>query len=76
MTIRLRLATCNFQACMFVILLDSSCTLHVVCILKPEEPIGLFMVEIFHMRRKFDVDTNTIVCLMCSHSSRRTYVLD
>ncbi|KAK4346805.1 hypothetical protein RND71_033144 [Anisodus tanguticus] len=29
----------------------------VLCIRKPEEPIDLFMVEIMHMRHKFDVDT-------------------
>ncbi|KAF3623995.1 putative ultraviolet-B receptor UVR8-like [Capsicum annuum] len=29
----------------------------VLCIRKPEEAIDLFMVEIMHMRHKFDVDT-------------------
>ncbi|RWW47974.1 hypothetical protein BHE74_00046002 [Ensete ventricosum] len=29
----------------------------VLCIRKPDEPIDLFMVEIMHMRHKFDVDT-------------------
>ena len=34
----------------------------VLCIRKPEEAIDLFMVEIMHMRHKFDVDTR-LVCL-------------
>jgi hypothetical protein len=34
----------------------------VLCIRKPEESIDLFMVEIMHMRHKFDVDTR-LVCL-------------
>lgn len=33
----------------------------VLCIRKPEEAIDLFMVEIMHMRHKFDVDTR-LVC--------------
>ena len=33
-----------------------------LCIRKPEEAIDLFMVEIMHMRHKFDVDTR-LVCL-------------
>ena len=33
-----------------------------LCIRKPDEPIDLFMVEIMHMRHKFDVDTR-LVCL-------------
>ncbi|XP_065620340.1 T-complex protein 1 subunit zeta 1 [Quercus suber] len=33
----------------------------VLCIRKPEEGIDLFMVEIMHMRHKFDVDTR-LVC--------------
>ncbi|KAJ6364839.1 hypothetical protein OIU76_029749 [Salix suchowensis] len=32
----------------------------VLCIRKPEEAIDLFMVEIMHMRHKFDVDTRLI----------------
>ncbi|CAA2938422.1 T-complex 1 subunit zeta 1 [Olea europaea subsp. europaea] len=36
----------------------------VLCIRKPEEPIDLFMVEIMHMRHKFDVDTR-LVCNTC-----------
>ncbi|TQD78563.1 hypothetical protein C1H46_035887 [Malus baccata] len=32
----------------------------VLCIRKPEEPIDLFMVEIMHMRHKFDVDTRLV----------------
>lgn len=35
--------------------------LQVLCIRKPEEAIDLFMVEIMHMRHKFDVDTR-LVC--------------
>lgn len=35
--------------------------LQVLCIRKPEESIDLFMVEIMHMRHKFDVDTR-LVC--------------
>lgn len=34
-----------------------------LCIRKPEEAIDLFMVEIMHMRHKFDVDTR-LVCGM------------
>lgn len=37
--------------------------LQVLCIRKPEEAIDLFMVEIMHMRHKFDVDTR-LVCLI------------
>lgn len=32
----------------------------VLCIRKPEEAIDLFMVEIMHMRHKFDVDTRLV----------------
>ncbi|RWW74136.1 hypothetical protein BHE74_00017941 [Ensete ventricosum] len=32
----------------------------VLCIRKPDEPIDLFMVEIMHMRHKFDVDTHLV----------------
>ncbi|RVW44852.1 T-complex protein 1 subunit zeta 1 [Vitis vinifera] len=32
----------------------------VLCIRKPEEGIDLFMVEIMHMRHKFDVDTRLV----------------
>ena len=35
----------------------------VLCIRKPDEPIDLFMVEIMHMRHKFDVDTR-LVCMI------------
>lgn len=35
-------------------------TVQVLCIRKPEEPIDLFMVEIMHMRHKFDVDTRLV----------------
>lgn len=42
--------------------------LQVLCIRKPEEPIDLFMVEIMHMRHKFDVDTR----LVCHFGNLRT----
>jgi len=42
----------------------------VLCIRKPEEPIDLFMVEIMHMRHKFDVDTHLIEGLVLDHGSR------
>lgn len=38
----------------------------VLCLRKPDEPIDLFMVEIMHMRHKFDVDTR-LVCFMIFH---------
>ncbi|KAK8954334.1 hypothetical protein KSP39_PZI002395 [Platanthera zijinensis] len=42
----------------------------VLCVRKPEEPIDLFMVEIMHMRHKFDVDTRLIEGLVLDHGSR------
>ncbi|KAG2326475.1 hypothetical protein Bca52824_009203 [Brassica carinata] len=45
----------------------------VLCIRKPEEPIDLFMVEIMHMRHKFDVDTRLVSLfegLVLDHGSR------
>ncbi|KAF6147120.1 hypothetical protein GIB67_036839 [Kingdonia uniflora] len=42
----------------------------VLCIRKPEEPIDLFMVEIMHMRHKFDVDTRLVDGLVLDHGSR------
>ncbi|KAG2616386.1 T-complex protein 1 subunit zeta 1 [Panicum virgatum] len=42
----------------------------VLCIRKPEEPIDLFMVEIMHMRHKFDVDTRLVEGLVLDHGSR------
>lgn len=43
----------------------------VLCIRKPEEPIDLFMVEIMHMRHKFDVDTRLVswqfAILLCTY---------
>ena len=36
------------------------CIMQVLCIRKPEEAIDLFMVEIMHMRHKFDVDTRLV----------------
>ncbi|KMZ68529.1 T-complex protein 1 subunit zeta [Zostera marina] len=42
----------------------------VLCIQKPEEPIDLFMVEIMHMRHKFDVDTRLVEGLVLDHGSR------
>ncbi|KAJ6371073.1 hypothetical protein OIU77_001560 [Salix suchowensis] len=42
----------------------------VLCIRKPEEGIDLFMVEIMHMRHKFDVDTRLVQGLVLDHGSR------
>lgn len=43
----------------------------VLCIRKPEEEsIDLFMVEIMHMRHKFDVDTRLVEGLVLDHGSR------
>lgn len=36
-----------------------------LCIRKPEEAIDLFMVEIMHMRHKFDVDTRLVIYTLC-----------
>ncbi|KAG6537038.1 hypothetical protein ZIOFF_002116 [Zingiber officinale] len=44
--------------------------LDVLCIRKPDEPIDLFMVEIMHMRHKFDVDTRLVEGLVLDHGSR------
>ncbi|XP_076940238.1 T-complex protein 1 subunit zeta 1-like [Bidens hawaiensis] len=42
----------------------------VLCIRKPEEALDLFMVEIMHMRHKFDVDTRLVEGLVLDHGSR------
>ncbi|XP_040873666.1 T-complex protein 1 subunit zeta 1 isoform X1 [Glycine max] len=42
----------------------------VLCIQKPEEEIDLFMVEIMHMRHKFDVDTRLVEGIVLDHGSR------
>jgi T-complex protein 1 subunit zeta len=42
----------------------------VLCIRRPEEAIDLFMVEIMHMRHKFDVDTRLVEGLVLDHGSR------
>ncbi|GLJ48206.1 hypothetical protein SUGI_1017970 [Cryptomeria japonica] len=42
----------------------------VLCIQKPEESIDLFMVEIMHMRHKFDVDTRLVEGLVLDHGAR------
>ncbi|CAL5372448.1 unnamed protein product [Camellia sinensis] len=42
----------------------------VLCIRKPEEATDLFMVEIMHMRHKFDVDTRLVEGLVLDHGSR------
>ncbi|PWA87586.1 T-complex protein 1 subunit zeta [Artemisia annua] len=42
----------------------------VLCVNKPEEGIDLFMVEIMHMRHKFDVDTRLVDGLVLDHGSR------
>ncbi|KAJ6766405.1 T-COMPLEX PROTEIN 1 SUBUNIT ZETA 2 [Salix purpurea] len=39
----------------------------VLCIRKPEEAIDLFMVEIMHMRHKFDVDTRLVNFSQCCY---------
>ncbi|KAF1879551.1 hypothetical protein Lal_00006018 [Lupinus albus] len=44
--------------------------MEILCIRKPEEPIDLFMVEIMHMRHKFDVDTRLVEGLVLDHGSR------
>ncbi|KAM0847392.1 hypothetical protein ACQ4PT_055042 [Festuca glaucescens] len=42
----------------------------VLCIRQSDEPIDLFMVEIMHMRHKFDMDTRLIEGLVLDHGSR------
>ncbi|KAG6482562.1 hypothetical protein ZIOFF_059194 [Zingiber officinale] len=42
----------------------------VLCIRKQDEPIDLFMVEIMHMRHKFDVDTRLVEGIVLDHGSR------
>ncbi|CAH9086958.1 unnamed protein product [Cuscuta europaea] len=42
----------------------------VLCIRKPGEAIDLFMVEVMHMRHKFDVDTRLVEGLVLDHGSR------
>ncbi|KAK1287393.1 hypothetical protein QJS10_CPB19g01690 [Acorus calamus] len=42
----------------------------VLCIQNDHEPIDLFMVEIMHMRHKFDVDTRLVEGLVLDHGSR------
>lgn len=42
----------------------------VLCIRKPEEQIDLFMVEIMHMRHKFDTDTRLVEGLVLDHGAR------
>ncbi|GLJ14878.1 hypothetical protein SUGI_0242060 [Cryptomeria japonica] len=42
----------------------------VLCSQKPEESIDLFMVEIMHMRHKFDVDTRLVEGLVLDHGAR------
>nr|GEV93881.1 T-complex protein 1 subunit zeta 1-like [Tanacetum cinerariifolium] len=42
----------------------------VICFRKPEEQIDLFMVEIMHMRHKFDADTRLVEGLVLDHGSR------
>lgn len=42
----------------------------VLCIQKPEESIDLFMVEIMHMRQKFDIDTHLVEGLVLDHGAR------
>lgn len=42
----------------------------VLCIRQPSEPIDLFMVEIMHMKHKFDTDTRLIEGLVLDHGAR------
>lgn len=42
----------------------------VLCIKRPPEPIDLFMVEIMHMKHKFDTDTKLIEGLVLDHGAR------
>ncbi|EFJ08216.1 hypothetical protein SELMODRAFT_161138 [Selaginella moellendorffii] len=42
----------------------------VLCVKKPQEPLDLFMVEIMHMRHKFDTDTRLVEGLVLDHGSR------
>ena len=42
----------------------------VLCIQQPNEPIDLFMVEIMHMRHKFDTDTRLVQGLVLDHGAR------
>lgn len=42
----------------------------VLCIRRPEEQIDLFMVEIMHMRHKFDADTRLVEGLVLDHGAR------
>ncbi|XP_021888008.1 T-complex protein 1 subunit zeta 2 [Carica papaya] len=42
----------------------------VLCIRKPQEALDLFMVEIMHMRHRFDVDTRLVEGLVLDHGSR------
>ncbi|KAJ7529798.1 hypothetical protein O6H91_15G066000 [Diphasiastrum complanatum] len=42
----------------------------VLCIRKPEEALDLFMVEIMHMRHKFDIDSRLVEGLVLDHGAR------
>ncbi|CAK9868552.1 unnamed protein product [Sphagnum jensenii] len=42
----------------------------VLCVRKPEEPIDLFMVEIMHMKHRFDSDTRLVEGLVLDHGAR------
>lgn len=42
----------------------------VLCIRNPSEPIDLFMVEIMHMKHKFDTDTTLVEGLVLDHGAR------
>ncbi|KAJ6396212.1 hypothetical protein OIU77_021277 [Salix suchowensis] len=48
----------------------------VLCIRKPEEAIDLFMVEIMHMRHKFDVDTRLEIDDWFEFKKSQVYGLD
>jgi T-complex protein 1 subunit zeta len=42
----------------------------VLCVRKPDEPIDLFMVEIMHMKHRFDSDTRLVEGLVLDHGAR------
>nr|WCZ58653.1 T-complex protein 1 subunit zeta [Seculamonas ecuadoriensis] len=46
------------------------CTDAVRCVMTPDEPIDLFMVEIMHMQHKMDTDTSLVRGLVLDHGAR------
>ena len=47
----------------------------VLCVQKPDQVIDLFMVEIMHMRHRFDTDTRLIEGLVLDHGARHPDML-